>query len=103
MNDCQRHAVAGAARWIAEGSVVVSVLGHPLAHASGDTGDYAVAIDEALDVGSEFGEVFSPRRRLVPFHGAVDNTLRQARIEIAARALADENVRIALGPEVTTE
>src|SRR5262249_6591348 len=100
VNNCQRHAIATAAGWITERHIVIAVLRHTLAHASSDASNYAVAIDEAFDIGSEFSKIFRARGRFVSLHRAVDNALRQARIEIAAGALANENIRIAFAPEV---
>ena len=54
-----------------------------------------VAIDVGRDVGTELGEIFGLGARRITLHCAIDNALRQRRIELAAGALRHQDQRVA--------
>ena len=50
--------------------------------------------DEAFDIGTELGEIFSPRAGVVLLQRTIDDALRQGGVERPARAVGHEDERV---------
>ena len=72
-----------------------------LEHACVGAGFNRLARDERLNVSSELGKVLSASGCCVPLHRAVDNRLRQFRVEVTRSTLGDEDRRITVGSVMT--
>jgi hypothetical protein len=93
------HAVGAAATRIAKGAIFDIAQWRTLEAANRNAGLHRFARDESLKVAAELSQILGPRHRLVQFKCAVDHRLRQARIEIAARALRHQDQRIGRQPQ----
>ena len=72
-----------------------------LEHACVGAGFNRLARDERLNVSSELGKVLSASGCCVPLHRAVDNRLRQIRVEVTSGTLGNQDRGITVGSVVT--
>ncbi len=71
-------------------------MSRPLAYARDNAALHGLARNKGRDVVAPLAEIFSARRLRVVFERAVYNLLRQAGVEVPARALSDHDKGIAL-------
>src|SRR5262249_43967769 len=101
VTDRQREAVGRAAARVHKGRV--GDIGHrsALANAKHNASLDRLAADIALDVGSEICKILSRSGSVIAFQRAIDNALRQRRVELAARTMRHEDERITARAVVT--
>src|SRR6516165_7019477 len=98
----QRHGVLAAARRVDEGAIADARSRQQLAIGTDATLDH-LERDEALDIGSELGEIFSRRAGAVLLQRTIDDALRQGWIERPARTVSYEDELIATCAVVALE